>query len=60
MERPELEVAGRFPPEVASYVDLAVGIPTRNKNDADARAFIKFITSADGRAIWSKTGLEPL
>ena len=60
MEQPKLEIAGPTPASLGEYTTHAVGILTRNQNDADAKAFIKFITSADGRAVWTKTGLEPL
>ena len=60
LERPQLEVAGPVPAELGGFIELSVGILTTNKNDADANAFIKFLTSADGAAVWSKHGLEAL
>jgi ABC-type molybdate transport system substrate-binding protein len=60
LQRPNIAVAGPVPAELGGSIELSVGILTRNKNDADAKAFIKFITSADGAAVWSKHGLEAL
>jgi ABC-type molybdate transport system substrate-binding protein len=39
---------------------ITIGILTSSENPADAQAFIKFLTSPDGRAVWTKTGLLPL
>ncbi len=58
LELPKLDVAGPVPAELGGFILLSVGILASNKNDADAKAFIKFITSADGAAVWSKHGLE--
>jgi molybdate transport system substrate-binding protein len=60
LARPEIELAGAAPAELGGYTTHAVGILTRNQNDADAKALIKFLTSTDGQAVWIKTGLEPL
>jgi molybdate transport system substrate-binding protein len=60
LEQPNLELAGPVPAELGGFIEMSVGILSTNKNDADARAFIKFITSADGAAAWSKHGLAPL
>jgi molybdate transport system substrate-binding protein len=60
MAQPKLDLAGLVPAELGGVTEMSVGILTTNKNDADAKAFIKFITSADGAAAWNKHGLEPL
>ena len=60
LAQPKLDVAGSVPPELGGLTEMSVGILTSNKNDADAKAFIKFITSPDGAAVWSQHGLAPL
>lgn len=58
--RTDVEWVAPVPAELGGFTDQAVGILTRNQNDADAKAFIRFLTSADGQAVWTKTGLDPL
>ncbi len=60
LEQPKLDVAGPVPSELGGFTLQAIGIPTANQNDADAKAFIKFMTSADGAAVLADHGLESL
>jgi len=60
LEREQIDVAGPTPPELGGFTEQAVGIPARNQNDAHARAFIQFLTSADGAAVYTQHGLDPL
>ena len=55
----DVTVLGPAPQELGGFTDQSVGIPTSTKNLAEAQAFVKFMTSADGQAVWTKTGLDP-
>ncbi len=60
MTQAKLDVAGPVPTELGGYTDESVGILTSAQNPEQAKEFIKFITSGDGRAAWTKTGLVPV
>ena len=56
----EIEVLGPTPLELGGFTDQAIGIPARNHDDANARAFIQYLTSADAEAVYTQYGLDPL
>lgn len=58
--RAKVDVAGPVPSAVNGYTDESVGILTSAQNPKEAQEFVRFITSPDGRAVWIKTGLEPM
>ena len=60
LERKDVDVLGPVPLELGGLEEQSVGILARNQNDADAKAFIRFLTSRDGEAVWTKTGLDPM
>jgi len=60
MTQAKLDVAGPVPAELGGYTEEAVGVLTSAQNPSEAQAFIKFISSDQGRATWTKTGLVPL
>jgi molybdate transport system substrate-binding protein len=60
MTQAKLDVAGPVPAELGGYTVEAVGILSSAQNASEAQAFIKFISSNEGRAAWTKTGLVPL
>jgi molybdate transport system substrate-binding protein len=60
LEEPQAEVAGAVPAELGGYTTLAIAVVASARNDADARAFIQFVTSPEGLAVWRQNGLEPL
>ena len=60
MTQAKLDVAGPVPSELGGYTNESVGILTSSKNPDEAKAFIQFISSPDGRAVWTKTGLAPM
>lgn len=60
MTQTKLDVAGAVPEEVGGYTDESVGILTSAQNPEQAKEFINFISSPDGRATWMKTGLAPM
>jgi molybdate transport system substrate-binding protein len=59
MTQAKLDVAGPVPAELGGYTDESVGILTAAQNPEQAKEFIKFISSPDGRATWTRTGLAP-
>ena len=60
LRRERMELLGPTPLELGGFTEQAVGIPTRTQNDADARAFIQFLTSPDAEAVYRNYGLDPL
>jgi molybdate transport system substrate-binding protein len=60
LEEPQADVAGPVPAELGGYTTQAIAVVANTKNDADARAFIQFVTSPEGAAVWRQNGLEPL
>lgn len=60
MTQAKLDVAGPVPSAIDGYTDESVGILTNDRNPKEAEEFVRFIASADGRAVWTKTGLEPM
>jgi molybdate transport system substrate-binding protein len=59
LEHDEVEVLGPAPAELGGFTDQAVGIPAGNMNDAQARAFVQFLISADARTVLCDHGLDP-
>jgi molybdate transport system substrate-binding protein len=60
MTQAKLDVAGAVPAELGGYTEEAVGVLSSAENPSEAQAFVKFISSEQGRAAWTKTGLVPL
>jgi len=59
MTQAKLDVVGPVPADLGGYTVEAVGILTSVQDAADAQAFIRFINSPDGAAVWRTTGLVP-
>lgn len=60
LEQTAADVVGPVPSELGGFTAQSVGILTSSRNPADAQAFIMFLTSRAGQAVWTKTGLLPL
>jgi molybdate transport system substrate-binding protein len=60
LEQANLDLVGPVPAELGGFTVQSVGILTGADNPADAQAFIRFLTSAEARAVWTRTGLLPL
>jgi ABC-type molybdate transport system substrate-binding protein len=60
LEQTKLDVVGPVPADLGGFTTQSSGILTSSENPGDAQAFIKFLTSSDGQAVWTKTGLLPL
>jgi molybdate transport system substrate-binding protein len=60
LELTNVDVVGPVPADLGGFVTQSVGILTGSADPAGAEAFIRFLTSSDGEAVWSKTGLAPL
>jgi molybdate transport system substrate-binding protein len=56
----KVDVVGPVPIDLGGFTTQSVGILTSSENAAAAGAFIEFLNSSDGRAIWTKNGLLPL
>ena len=60
MEEEQADVVGPVPAELGGYTTFAIAIVAGSQNDVAARAFIQFVTSAEGVAVWRENGLEAL
>lgn len=60
MTQAKLDVVGPVPSQLGGYTDESVGILTGAQDPKEAEEFIRFISSPDGRAVWTKTGLVPM
>jgi molybdate transport system substrate-binding protein len=60
LTRKDIEVVGPTPVSLGGFTDQSVGIPTSAKNVTEAQAFIRFLTSPAGQAVYKKTGLDPM
>jgi len=56
----KVDVVGPVPVDLGGFTTQSVGILTSSGNPAAARAFIEFLSSSDGRAVWTKSVLLPL
>ena len=57
---PGVEVAGRFPAELAYGIDLSAGAGMGAKDAQAAKALLEFIASPQGMASMKAKGFEPL
>ncbi|OEO32173.1 molybdate ABC transporter substrate-binding protein [Devosia insulae DS-56] len=55
---PDVVLAGRFPSELQSYIDFAVGISTGARDAKAARVLSAFLTSAASDEVLAAKGLE--
>jgi molybdate transport system substrate-binding protein len=55
----EIELVGALPRELGAYVDISVAVPEKSTAAADARAFIRFVTSPESAPLWTAGGLSP-
>jgi molybdate transport system substrate-binding protein len=60
LEQTAADVVGPVPADLGGFTTQSIGILTSSQNLADAQAFIKYLTSRAGQAVWTKTGLLPL
>ena len=60
LRREGIEVLGPTPLELGGFTEQTVGIPTTTQNDADARAFIQYLTSPDAETVYRNYGLDAL
>jgi molybdate transport system substrate-binding protein len=58
--RTDVDLVGPAPAELGATTEQSVGVLTSASNDADARAFIRYLTSPDAAPVYQKTGLDPL
>lgn len=60
LEETKLDVVGPVPADLGGFTTQSAGILANSENPGDARAFISFLASSEGQAVWTKTGLLPL
>ena len=59
LNKPEIEVVAPLPVELGGHMDAVLAVSARSTNPKLAMDFIKFLTSAEGRAAWKAKGIRP-
>jgi molybdate transport system substrate-binding protein len=59
LDVPDIEIAGLLPPEVQSITLFSCGVCANASNEARAREFITYLTSAEAEAPKRRQGMEP-
>ena len=54
-----VEVVGPFPPELQSYIVYSIGVGVAAAQPEAARAFLRYVASAEATAIMKAKGVEP-
>ena len=60
LEETKLDLVGPVPVDLGGFTIQSIGVLTSAENAADAPAFVKFLASSAGQALFTKTGLLPL
>lgn len=55
---PEVEMIGPLPSEIQHYTLFAAGVIADSKMPDEARAFVRYVSSANARDIWKAKGFE--
>ena len=58
VNHPELELVGKVPVSMGGYIDTAVAVSARSTQADAAKAFVKYITQPEHKALWMSKGLE--
>ena len=58
VNHPELELVGKVPVSLGGYIDTAVAVSARSTQAEAAKAFVKYITQPEHKALWMSKGLE--
>jgi molybdate transport system substrate-binding protein len=59
LDVPGIEIAGPLPPDAQSVTVFACGVSAQSANEAGARDFILYLTSAEAEAPKRRQGMEP-
>ncbi|MES2471232.1 MAG: substrate-binding domain-containing protein [Pseudomonadota bacterium] len=59
LNKPEIELVAPLPVELGGHMDAVLAVSSRSTNPKLAMDFIKFLTSAEGRAAWKAKGMRP-
>jgi molybdate transport system substrate-binding protein len=59
LDVPGIDIVGALPPEIQSLTRFSCGVCARASNEAGARGFITFLTSAEADASIRRHGMEP-
>jgi len=57
---PEISLVGPLPPELNAHIDMVAAVSARSINSDDAKAFVRFVTSAEAAPTWKAKGLDQL
>jgi molybdate transport system substrate-binding protein len=54
----EISLVGPLPRDLAAWIDMSAAVSARSTNQADAQAFLKYMTRPEAKAVWTAKGLE--
>jgi ABC-type molybdate transport system substrate-binding protein len=58
LNHPEISLAGPLPVELGMYIDTATAVSSRSAQSKDAMAFVRYITRAEAKPVWTSRGLN--
>jgi molybdate transport system substrate-binding protein len=56
----EAEVVGPLPAELGAYYDAAGAVSVRAIDEADAKAFLRYITRPEAASVWKSKGIDQI
>lgn len=59
LNKPQIELVAPLPVELGGHMDGIVAVSSRSSHQAEARAFIAFITRPEAKAAWKAKGMLP-
>ncbi len=59
LNKPPIELVAPLPVELGGHMDAILAVSARSTHQAEAAAFIKFLTRQEAKAAWSAKGMKP-
>ncbi len=57
---PRLQMVGKFPDEIQTYIGISAGVSPRAVEPGSARAFLEYLQSGSANALFNSQGFTPL
>src|SRR4051812_1538822 len=59
LNKPQIELVAPLPVELGGHMDAILAVSSRSANQKEALAFVKFLTRAEAKAVWTAKGMKP-
>ena len=59
LNKPPIDLVAPLPVELGGHMDAILAVSSRSTQQKDAAAFIKFLTRAEAKAVWTAKGMKP-